>query len=174
MAIAVLVMASPAWSEDVPAKIPAAHGTTLSGTAVVLPDALKGKVGVLVVGFSHASQGQVMNWGRLITADYGRSPGLDYYEIPMLGGAPKMLRGMIIKSMGKSVPADQRPHFMPLVEDDKPWRTVAKYWKPDDAYLLLVDGDGVVRWQIEGDATDAAYARLKEQLDGMLTTVGSH
>jgi hypothetical protein len=115
-----------------------------------------------------------MNWGRLITADYGRSPGLDYYEIPMLGGAPKMLRGMIIKSMGKSVPADQRPHFMPLVEDDKPWRTVAKYWKPDDAYLLLVDGDGVVRWQIEGDATDAAYARLKEQLDGMLTTVGSH
>ena len=42
--------------------IPATHGTTLTGTAVALPEALKGKVGVLVVGFSHASQGEVGSW----------------------------------------------------------------------------------------------------------------
>src|SRR5579872_5064114 len=82
-AVAVLMVASTAWSEDVPAHIPVAHGTTLDGTAVVLPDALKDKVGVLVVGFSHASQGQVTNWGRLLAADYGKSTSLAYYEIPM-------------------------------------------------------------------------------------------
>jgi len=164
----------PASSEETPARIPAAHGTALDGTAVVLPDVLKGKVGVLVVGFSHASQAQVMNWGRLITADFGKSPGLVYYELPMIGGAPKMLRGMIVKSMGKAVPADERPHFVPLVEDDKPWRAVAKYWKPDDAYLILVDGDGTVRWQVEGEATDAAYAGLKKKLNELLATSDAH
>ena len=63
---------------------------------------------------------------------------------------------------------------MPLVEDDKPWRAVAKYWKPDDAYLILVDGDGTVRWQVEGDATDAAYAGLKKKLNELLATSAAH
>jgi hypothetical protein len=168
------MVASTAWSEDAPAHIPEAHGTALDGTAVVLPDALKGKVGVLVVGFSHASQGQVTNWGRLITADYGTTPGLAYYEIPMLGGAPKMLRGMIVKSMAKSVPAAEKPHFLPLTEDDKPWRRVAHYDKADDAYIVLVDGDGAVRWQTQGEPSDAAYAGFKKQMDGLLATTGAH
>jgi len=174
LAAACSLAALPTRSEDAPARIPATHGTALDGTAVVLPDVLKGKVGLVVLGFSHASQTQVMNWGRLITADYGKASGLAYYEIPMIGGAPKMLRGMIIKSMGKAVPADERPHFVPLVEDDKPWRAVAKYWKPDDAYLILVDGDGTVRWQVEGDATDAAYAGLKRKLNELLAAAGAH
>ena len=162
------------WSEDTPAHVPVAHGTTLDGTAVVLPDALKGKVAVLIVGFSHASQGQVTNWGRLITADYGKSPRLAYYEIPMLGGAPKMLRGMIIKSMGRSVPAAEKAHFLPLTEDDKPWRALARYDKSEDAYLLLLDSDGMVRWQTQGEPTDAAYAGFKKQLDGLMAATGSH
>src|SRR5450631_2788068 len=84
--------------------IPAAHGTTLTGTAVALPAALKGKVGVLVVGFSHASQGEVASWGRLLEANSGKSNDVVYFELPMIGSAPKMLRGMIVKKMGSAVP----------------------------------------------------------------------
>jgi hypothetical protein len=135
---------------------------------VTLPDALKGKTGVLVVGFSHGSQEQVANWGRLITADFGQTQGIAYFEIPMLGGAPKMVRGMIIKNMGSSVPAAERPHFLPLTEDDKPWRVVAHLDKANDAYVLVVDGDGAVLWQMQGDATDAAYAAFKKKLDKIL------
>jgi hypothetical protein len=161
-------------AQDKAAKIPVAHGTSLAGTAVVLPDALKGKMCVLVLGFSHGSQEQVANWGRLITADYGQAQGLVYFEIPMLGGAPKMIRGMIIKSMGSSVPAAERPHFIPLTEDDKPWRAVAHYDKANDAYVLLVDGDGIVLWQTQGDPTDAAYFAFKKKLDGVLGAGGTH
>ena len=122
---------------------PCAHGTTLTGTAVALPDALKGKVGVLVVGFSHASQGQVASWGRLLEADYGKSRTMwRISSCRCSAGAPKMLRGMIVKSMAKSVPEAEKPHFLPLMEDEPAWRAVAHYDKPDDAYVLLVDGDG--------------------------------
>jgi len=119
--------------------IPKSHGTTLSGTAVSFPEALKGKFGVLVVGFSHASQGQVTYWGRLLEADYGQSPNVTYFEIPMLAGAPKLLRGGIVKSMTKSVPGGERPHFLPMTEGEPAWRAVAHYNKPDDAYVLIVD-----------------------------------
>ena len=155
-------------AQDSAAHIPVAHGTSLTGMAVAFPDALKGKTAVLLVGFSHGSQEQVTNWGRLIAIDFGQAPGFAYYDIAMIGGAPKMIRGMIIKSMGKAVPGPEKAHFIPLTEDDRPWRAVAHYDKSDDAYVLIVDGEGVVRWQTEGDATDTAYAIVKKKLAGML------
>jgi hypothetical protein len=148
--------------------IPKSQGTTLMGTAVTLPDALQGKVGVLVVGFSHGSQEHVASWGRLLAADYSKAPEVVYFEIPILAGAPKMLRGMIAKSIGKSMPEAERSHLLPLMEGEPAWRSVAHYVKPDDAYVLLVDVTGTVRWQTEGDATDAAYLEFKKNL-GVLT-----
>jgi hypothetical protein len=145
--------------------VPKSQGTTLAGTPVTLPDALNGKFGVLVVGFSHASQGQVAAWGRRLAADYGNSQDVTYFEIAMLAGAPKMVRGMIVKSMGKSVPQEERPHFLPMMEGEPDWRAVAHYNKPDDASVLIVDETGTVRWQTEGKATDAAYADLKKNLE---------
>jgi hypothetical protein len=161
-----LVMSCPQARGQV--TIPKAHGTTLAGTTVVLPDALNGKVGVLVLGFSHGSQGLVAAWGKRLAADFGKSAGVAYYEMPMIGGAPRMIRGMILKSMGKSVPEAEQPHFLPLMEDDKPWRAVVHYSKADDAYVLLVTGDGTVLWQTEGDATDKAWGNLKPRLEKLL------
>jgi hypothetical protein len=144
--------------------IPASHGTTLTGTTMSLPEALKGKVGVLVVGFSHASQGEVSSWGRLLQADYGKSDDVVYFELPMLAAAPKILRGMIVKKMGSAMPFAEKEHFVPLMEGEPAWRGVARYDKPDDAYVMLVDDQGLVLWQTEGEATDAAWGELKKRL----------
>src|ERR1035441_10166758 len=154
----------PARAQESDRHIPATHGTSLTGTAVALPDALKGKVGVLVVGFSHASQGEVASWGRLLEANYGKSNDVASFELPMVAGEPKMLRGMIVKRMGSSVPWAERQHFVPLMEGEPAWRAVAHYDKPNDAYVLLVDDEGLVLWQIEGEATDAAWGKLKHRL----------
>jgi hypothetical protein len=162
-AIALLYAPICAASQDA-MQIPATHGTTLAGSEVALPDALKGKANIVVVGFSRASQEQIGNWGRLIAADYGKSPEITYYELALLGGAPKMLRAMIIKRMGSAVPFDERGHFIPVVEGEPAWRAVAHFNKSDDAYVLLVDSKGAVLWQAEGEATDAVYGTLKQQV----------
>ncbi len=151
--------------------IPRSQVTALAGNTVALPDALHGKFGVLVVGFSHASEDQVAAWGRLLEADYGQSHDVTYFEIAMLAGAPKMVRGMIVKSMTKSVPAAERPHFLPMVEGEPAWRAVAHYEKPDDAYVLIVDERGTVRWQTEGEATDAAYSDFKKNLVDVMAQI---
>lgn len=152
-------------------RVPATHGTTLAGTAITLPDSLKVKINIIIVGFSHASQEQIANWGRLIAADYGKSVDIDYFELAMLANAPKMLRGMIIKRMGSSIPFDERAHFIPVMEGEPAWRAVAHYDKPDDAYVLLVDSKGFVLWQTEGDATNAAYSSFKQEVEKRLRTV---
>jgi hypothetical protein len=45
---------------------------------------------------------------------------------------------------------------------------VAHYDKADDAYVLVVSGDGALLWQTEGDATDMAWAEFKAKLKGLL------
>jgi hypothetical protein len=161
--LAVLIASVAASSQDA-THIPVTHGTTLSGTQVTLPDALQAKLNIVVIGFSHASQEQIGSWGRLIAADYGKSTDINYFELAMLARAPKLMRGMIVKSMGSSVPFDERAHFIPVMEPDQPWRTVAHYDKSDDAYILLVDSKGTVLWQTEGEPSNAAYGAFKNQV----------
>ncbi|HKO18426.1 MAG TPA: hypothetical protein VJU82_06035, partial [Acidobacteriaceae bacterium] len=75
---------------------------------------------------------------------------------------------MIIKRMGSSVPFNERAHFIPVLEGEPAWRAVAHYDKPDDAYVLLVDSKGLVLWQAEGDATNAAYSLFKQEVEKRL------
>lgn len=159
---------------SIPAQqaIPEAHGTTLAGNSVGLPDAVHGKVGVLVVGFSKSSQGQVAAWGRRLSADFNQSSSVVYFEVPILAGAPRILRGMIVRQMGSTVPDAQRPHFLPLMENEAGWRAVTHYDQSDDAYVLLLDGTGTIYWQTHGNATDAEYNMLRKQLQSLMEQTG--
>lgn len=144
--------------------IPVTHGTTLAGTQLTLPDALKAKLNIVIIGFDHASQEQIGSWGRLIAADYGKSADVNYFELAMLASAPRMLRGMMVRRLGSSVPFEERDHYIPLLEGEPAWRAVAHYDKPDDAYVLLVDSKGTVLWQTEGEPTNAAYGAFKARV----------
>jgi ATP10 protein len=147
------------------ARIPEVHGTSLSNEAVNLPEALQGKVGVLVLGFSRGSRDAVAGWGKRLATDYQESPTVAYYQMPVLASAPSMVRGFILRSMRSSVPAGAQARFVPIMDNESAWRTLVHYGPPDDPYLLVVDGQGDVVWQTQGQPTDAAYAALKQQVE---------
>jgi len=149
------------------ARIPAVKSVSMAGDTVELPDALRGKVGVLVLGFSKGSQGQVTTWGRRLAAEWKDSASVVYYEMPMLAGVPRMLRGMVTRSMKSSIPERAQSRFVPITSDEDAWRALAHYSKGDDAYVLVVDGEGRVVWQTQGGATDAAFAGVKERVAGL-------
>ena len=144
--------------------IPATHGITLAGTQIAFPEALGAKLSIIVVGFGHESEEQISNWGRLISADYGKSADISYFELTMMQGVPKLLRGMMVKRLASSVPFDERDHYIPVLDGGPGWRAVAHYNKPEDAYVLLVDSTGAVLWQTEGEPTNAAYGAFRAEV----------
>lgn len=147
-----------------PPRIPVVHGTTFADTHVDLPDALHGKVGILVVSFSQGSRDAVTDWGKKLAADYYNSPNVLYYEMPVLASVPKLLRGFVEGRIKSSVSDRGRPHFLPLTDGESEWRDLTHYNAPDDAYILLVDANGTIRWQTQGSPTDATYAALQQQV----------
>ncbi len=161
LAIGITTTAVPCLS----ASIPTVHGTSLTNEAVNLPGALQGKVGVLVIGFSRGSREAVAGWGRRLAANYRDSATVVYYEMPVLASVPGMLRGFVVRSMKSSVPQRAQARFVPITDKEAAWRSLAHYGQADDAYLLVVDGQGNVAWQTEGQPTDTAYAALKQQVE---------
>jgi len=151
-------------------QIPPLHGTTLTGEKVDLPKCLKGRVGVLVLGFSQASRDAVAEWGKRLTGEYRTSATVVYYEMPVLESVPHLLRGFVLKQIQKSVPEPGRSRFIPILDHEADWKKASGFVKPDDAYVLVVDAEGDVAWKTEGGATDAAVAEVLRRVDGLRGT----
>jgi len=179
-AVFALVIATIGWPDksgaQVPVTIPASHGTTLTGAEVVLPGAVKGKVGVLVVGFTKDSKAPVQAWGKRLAADYPDGSGVVYYDLPVLASVPALLRVTIEEGMKMSLSAAERAHFVPLTENEAGWLAATHYVQGDDAYVLLIGGDGIVRWKTRGAVTGANYAELKGKIGEMQAAMsaGAH
>jgi hypothetical protein len=152
--------------------MPQVRGVSFAEEAVNLPEMLRGKVGVLVVGFSRGSREAVTGWGKRLAADYRESPTVVYYEMPVLASVPRILRGFVVGKIKGSVSERERARFVPLMENEAAWRAVAHYKSGDDAYILLVDEQGVVQWQMQGPATDAAFGALKQQIEKLRAGIG--
>ena len=156
-----------ATAQSQSSRIPVAHGTTFAGTQVTLPDDLRGRVGVLVLGFSKSSGDVCKGWGQRLASSYQTSSGVMYYQMPVLESVPKLIRGMVVKSIKSGVPESEQVHFMPMFSDEAAWRKIVRYANADDAYVLVIDGDGKVRWQTSGKVTDAGFVALKEHVDAL-------
>lgn len=150
-----------------PPRIPPLQGAVLSGEQVALPAKLQGKVGVLVVGFSQASRADVTAWAKRLAGDYRDNAGVLYYELPVLAAVPRLLRGWVLKKMAADIPDRAKGRFLPVYDHEAEWRVAAGYTRADDAYVMIVDGAGVVRFRTEGDANDAAYAEVKKRIEAM-------
>lgn len=166
-----MVLAADARSQS--ARIPVTHGTSFAGTAVNLPGDLRGKVGVLVVGFSKNSGDVCKGWGQHLAASYENSHDVMYYQMPELESVPKLVRGMVLRSMKSSVSQSDQAHFMPIFSDEVAWKNVARFGNPDDAYVVVVDEDGKVLWQTSGHVNDASFATLRQQVETFRAQVAS-
>lgn len=149
--------------------IPPLHATALSGAEVDLPQALQGHTAILILSFSQDARANVTGWFHTFANDYRNSPSVLYYSLPVLAGAPGFLRGMITRKIKESVSAPAQPRFVPILDHEAEWKSIAGYARelPDsEAYLVLVDGSGAIRYRTQAGApTPQAYADLKQHLD---------
>jgi hypothetical protein len=146
-------------------RIPSLQGTTFAGRTVSLPQQLKGGVGMLVLGFSKSSGDVCKGWGLRLAQSYRDSHDVMYLQMPVLESVPQLIRGMVVKSIKSGVPEAEQPHFLPVFSHEAEWRTIARYSSAEDAYVLVVDGQGGVRWQTSGKVTDTGFEALKQRVE---------
>jgi len=152
---------APPWGE----QMPKTAGESLAGQQVMLPDSVKGHSSVVIVGFSKSSQNRVKDWNTRARKELGDS--FNVYQVAVLEDAPRLVRGMITHAMKGSTPAARQDHFLVVVKGEPELKKAAGFSESDDAYVLLLDGAGEIRWRTHGAVNDAALQNLRTQADNL-------
>jgi hypothetical protein len=150
------------WAAALSEPLPKTASESLAGQQVTLPDSFKGHPALVVVGFSKSSQTGVKEWEGRAHRQLGES--FDVYQVAVLEDAPRFVRGMIVHAMKGSTPSARQDHFLVVVKGEAELKKAAAFSEADDAYVLLLDGAGVIRWRTHGAVSDAALQELQEQL----------
>jgi ATP10 protein len=142
------------------AALPRLDGETLSGKKSVLPDDAHGKIALLAIGFSRKGGDAARAWSNRFKKDFGVDPRFAVYPVAELEGAPRFVRGMIVGSMRQGTPTADRDRFVTLFQGTEELKRLVGFSTSDEAYLLLLDVNGTVRWRGHGVFRQEDYSAL--------------
>lgn len=140
--------------------LPPLQGRDLTGARVELPAAAKGKVTLLILGFTYESRHQVEDWTRRFRQEFERTPRAGFYEIPMIGGAARLGKWFIDSGMKRGTPRADHPRVVTVYSGAGDWKKRLAYKERDAAYLILLDAAGRVRFLHRGKLEDSAWRKL--------------
>jgi hypothetical protein len=143
-------------------SFPLLSGEYLTGRKAVLPEAASGKIALLALGFTYDSRFAVEAWTGRFRKDFGSSREITFFEIPMMGGMARMGRWFIDSGMRKGTPKELHENVITVYGGTDPWKKRLGFKEGDDAYLILIDSKGIVRWTHSGQFDEARYAELAE------------
>src|SRR5665213_1428189 len=143
-------------------QFPTLEADDLNGRHVTLPALTQGAPTILIVGFTRSSGEQTKDWTKRIPKDV--SPP---YSIAVLEDAPRLMRGIAVRSIRSGVPRAQRDHFLILYQNENDLKAAAQFQAADEAYLMVLGPDGSVRWRFHGAFTHTALKQLREQFNGV-------
>jgi hypothetical protein len=136
-------------------SLPRIEGETLSGKKVSLPD---GTPALLIIGFTHGSQAQTKAWSQRVHNRF------DTWSISVLEDVPRLMRGMVSHSIKGSIAREQHDRFLLVYHGEKELKQAAGFDRPEDAYVLAIDGSGAIQWRFHGPVTDAAVEQAAAAL----------
>jgi len=164
--LAMIAFHVPGSHGQTPLTIPSTEATALSGQTIRLPRDLP-PFAFLVLGFSEKSSSDSAECGRRLEEALPKQVDAKVYQLPVLEGAPKLVRGFVTRSMKKSVPNELQSTFVPVFDHEAEWKRLTGFESPDDAYILLTERQGRVLWRTHGpcggDRVRMAIAQLERE-----------
>jgi hypothetical protein len=152
-------------------RMPALRGDLLSGVSAVLPDLAAGQTTLIVLGFTYDSRFQVEEWAASFRSRYGSRTDVTLFEVPMMGSAARLGRVFIDRGMRKNTPKELHGRVMTVYGRNGDWKARVGFEAANDAYLVLVDRQGVIRWLAHGAASEERLAELFALVDSLSQAV---
>jgi hypothetical protein len=145
--------------------LPQLSGRTLTGRTAVLPQS-PGKVTLVAVGFTYKSRFPVEAWAEWYRATIASRTDITLFEVPMIGGAATLGRWFIERGMRNGTPKELHDQVITVYGGTGDWKRRLSYSSEhkDDAYLIVIDQEGVVRWLYHGAFDEPRGDELKELL----------
>jgi len=140
--------------------MPPLRGEFLSGRKAVLPDAARGHVALVALGFTYESRFAVEAWIARFRQDFGADSSFTFFEVPVLGGMARMARPFIDGGMRRGTPRALHENVITVYGRANEWKLRLGFREADDAYLLLLDRSGRVVWRHAGPFREEDHALL--------------
>ncbi len=132
---------------------------SLAGDTVLIPNDTRGKPTLLCFAFVQNAQWLVDTWTLPVLEQYP-SDEINYYEIPMLAGGYKFVRGFIDGGMKRGVPSHLHRHVATYYGPMEKYKSELQMSDNKTIYLFLLDAEGVIIHTDEGTATDEKLRKL--------------
>ena len=152
MSIAILRAGPAQESLRVGDRFPVLKGQFLSGRDAELPRASSSKVALVAMGFTYKSRFPVEAWADWYQMTIGSKTDVTFFEVPMIGGLGTLGRWFIDRGMRKGTPVELHDNVITVYGGTGDWKQRLAYSPAheDDAYLVVLDREGVVRWLHHG------------------------
>ncbi|MDO6428876.1 hypothetical protein Q4489_17880 [Thalassotalea sp. 1_MG-2023] len=125
-------------------KFPQVTGENLLKETVQLPQALSKKKTILLLGFQQDSQFDIDRW--LIGLDMTNTT-IDVIEVPTIQGMfPRMFSTQINDGMRKGIPKSLWAGVITVYQDGDKLQQFTGNINPNNARVMLLDSDGVIRY----------------------------
>ncbi|MDH4063631.1 MAG: hypothetical protein OEW19_04470 [Acidobacteriota bacterium] len=151
--------------------LPTLTGTDLAGRQVVLPEAARGRLAVLLFGFSYASRKPVEAWAEHIRRRWGSDARVSWYQLPMIGGFGRLAKPFITGGMRRETPPEYHGNAVVVFGGVGGWKQRLAVQDDKTAHLVVLDRGGIVRWQHAGAVDEPHAALLDDQLDRLMGTL---
>jgi hypothetical protein len=151
-----------------PVRFPQVSGANLARKQLNLPQDFNGQANILLIAFHQWQQGEVDTWVPTAQELEATYPGVRYYELPTIRSMNRLVRAFINGGMRAGIPDRlARERTITLYLDKDAFRQALELSDEDHIHVLLLDGQGVVRWRARG-VLSADKARALEDRLGQL------
>jgi hypothetical protein len=144
--------------------IPVTETTALSGQPIRLPQDLP-SYALLILGFSEKSSSDSAECGKRLQESLPKLVDAKVFQVPVLEGVPKLVRGFVTRSMKKSVPESLQSTFIPVFDHEAEWKQLTGFASPDEAYILLTGLQGRVLWRTRGPCSPDKVRTVISELE---------
>jgi hypothetical protein len=148
---------------------PVLKGQFLTGRDAVLPQAASGTVAVVAIGFTYQSRFPVEAWAEWYRTAIGARTDVVFFEVPVIGGLAKLSRWFIDRGMRNGTPPALHERVITVYGGADEWKQRLAFSPSheDDAYLVVLDREGVVRWLHRGAFEQAHSVELQAVLTSL-------
>jgi hypothetical protein len=166
MIAAILALAAVLQTGD---QMPPLKGDYLSKREATLPDAAKGKIAFVALGFTYDSRKAVEAWVARYRRDFGTDSRTVFFEVPMIGGMGRMARWFIDSGMRNGTPKEQHENVITVYGGTGDWKDRVGFKDGSWAYVLVLDADGKIAALHGGPFTEQAYEPVAATIRQLLS-----